>query len=55
MLRTEALQLARHDISTTDAQIVAMAEERSRVCAVTIITGEPDDVNLLVGVTCRTS
>jgi hypothetical protein len=28
---------------------VAMAEERSRICAVTIITGDPHDINLLVG------
>jgi hypothetical protein len=55
LLRTEALPLARHDISTTDAQIVAMAEERSRVCAITIITGDPDDINLLVGLTRRTN
>ena len=55
VLRTEALSLSRHDISTTDAQIVAMAEERSHVCAVTIITGDPDDINLLVGLTRRTN
>jgi hypothetical protein len=51
--RTEALSLSRHDISTTDAQVVAMAEERSRICAVTIITGDPEDINLLVGLTRR--
>ncbi len=55
VLRTEALSLSRHDVSTTDAQIVAMAEERSHVCAVTIITGDPDDINLLVGLTRRTN
>ena len=49
VLRTEALSLSRHDISRTDAQVVAMAEERSRICAVTIITGDPQDINLLVG------
>jgi hypothetical protein len=55
VLRTEALQLSRHDISTTDAQIVAIAEERSFVCAVTIVTGDPEDINLLVGLTRRTN
>ncbi len=55
VLRTEALSLSRHDISPTDAQVVAMAEERSRVCAVTNVTGDPDDINLLVGLTRRTN
>ena len=55
VLRTEALQLSRRDISTTDAQIVSMAEERSYTCAVTIVTGDPEDVNLLVGLTRRTN
>lgn len=55
VLRTEALQLSRRDISTTDAQIVAIAEERSYVCAVTIVTGDPEDINLLVGLTRRTN
>lgn len=55
VLRTEALRLSRRDIPTTDAQVVAMAEERSYVCAVTIITGDPDDINLLVGLTHRTN
>src|ERR1035437_9815692 len=55
VLRTEALSLSRHDISRTDAQVVAMAEERSRICAVTIITGDPHDINLLVGLTRRTN
>ncbi len=34
---------------------MAIAEERSRVCAVTIITGDPGDINLLVGLTRRTN
>ncbi len=55
VLPTEALSLSRHDISPTDAQIVAMAEERRRICAMTIITDDPDDINLLVGVTRRTN
>lgn len=32
-----------------------MAEERRRICAVTIITGDQDDINLLVGLTRRTN
>ena len=32
-----------------------MAEERSYVCAVTIITSDPNDINLLVGLTRRTN
>jgi hypothetical protein len=56
VLRTQALSLSSpHDISPTDAQVVAMAEERSRLCAVTIITGDPDDIDLLVGLTRRTN
>ncbi len=55
VLRAEASRRSRHDISTTDAQIVAMAEERSYACAVTIVTGDPDDINLLVGLTRRTN
>lgn len=55
VLRARALQLSRHDISTTDAQIVATAEERSYACAVTIITGDPEDINMLVGLTRRTN
>ncbi len=55
VLRTEALALSDHDISPTDAQLVAMAEERSRICAVTIITGDEHDIGLLVGLTRRTN
>jgi predicted nucleic acid-binding protein len=55
VLRAEASRRSRHSISTTDAQIVAMAEERSYTCAVTIVTGDPDDINLLVGLTLRTN
>ena len=33
----------------------AMAEERSYICAVTIITGDPDDIKLLVNLTHRTN
>ncbi len=55
VLRGEASRGSRRDISTTDAQIVAMAEERSYRCAVTIITGDPHDINILVGLTRRTN
>ncbi len=54
-LRTEALRRTHHIISPIDAQLVAIAEERSRVCAVTIITGDPRDINLLVELTHRTN
>jgi len=55
VLRSEASRGSRRDISTTDAQIVAMAEERSYSHAVTIITGDPNDINVLVGLTRRTN
>lgn len=55
VLRTEAQPSTRRNISTTDAQIVAMAEERSFRCAVTIVTGDPRDIDLLVGLTRRTN
>ncbi len=52
VLRYEALK--RHpgeDISPTDAQIVAIAEELSDKTAVTILTGDLKDMKLLVGLT----
>jgi predicted nucleic acid-binding protein len=55
VLRTEASRQSRRKISTTDAQIVAIAEELSHQCAVTIITGDPHDLNLLVGLTHRSN
>jgi hypothetical protein len=55
VLRTEALRLTNRIISPIDAQVVAIAEERSRICAVTIITGDPGDINLIVGLTRRTN
>lgn len=53
VLRTEALASSDREISATDAQIVGMAEERSGICAMTILTTDPDDINLLVGLTRR--
>lgn len=55
VLRTLAIA-ARPDgpktrISPTDAQIVALAEERSLYGPVTIITGDPSDIQLLIEVT----
>jgi hypothetical protein len=56
VLRTEALATGvKHDISAIDAQVVAMAEERSRRNAVTIITSDAKDIGLLVDLTRRTN
>jgi hypothetical protein len=51
--RAEASRHSRQDISTTDAQVVAIAEELSYTRAVTIVTGDSHDINLLVGLTRR--
>jgi len=40
-------------VSTTDAQVVALAEQRSHVNAVTILTGDRIDIGLLVELTRR--
>lgn len=55
VLRAEASRQSRREISTTDAQIVAIADEMSHQRAVTIITGDPHDINLLVGLTRRSN
>jgi hypothetical protein len=56
VLRTQALASSGdRDISTTDAQIVGTAEQLSDKAAVTILTSDPDDMNLLVGLTRRTN
>lgn len=55
VLRAEASRQSRRKISTTDAQIVAIADEMSHQRAVTIITGDPHDINLLVGLTRRSN
>lgn len=44
---------ARRTISAIDAQVVALAEERSAYRAVTILTADPTDMRLLVDVTGR--
>lgn len=54
-LRAQALKSARREISVTDAHIVAMADDLAYHSAVTILTGDPDDMKLLVGVTRRTN
>jgi hypothetical protein len=53
VLRAEASHNTSRDISTTDAQVVGIAEELSYKRAVTIITSDPHDINLLVGLTRR--
>jgi hypothetical protein len=56
VLRHEALKkFAGNDIGPIDAQVVAIAEELSRYSAVTILTGDPEDIKLLVGLTRRTN
>ena len=55
VLRAEASRQSRQEISTTDAQVVAIAEELSHKYAVTIITGDPHDLSLLVGLTRRSN
>ena len=42
-------------MSTTDAQVVALAEQRSHVIAVTILTGDRIDISLLVDLTRRSN
>ncbi len=42
-------------MSTTDAQVVALAEQRSHVNAVTILTGDRIDISLLVDLTRRSN
>jgi hypothetical protein len=53
VLRYEALKVTDRDISPIDAQVVAIAEELSRYSAVTILTSDPKDMKLLVGLTRR--
>jgi hypothetical protein len=50
-LRSQALKSAKREISVTDAHIVAMADDLADHSAVTILTEDPDDMKLLVGVT----
>lgn len=55
VLRAQALAAGGRLISTTDAQVVALAEQRSALNAVTIITvtGDRIDIELLVALTGR--
>lgn len=55
VLRAQAARRSHRTISTADAQVVAMAEERSYTCAVTIMTGDRHDIKLLVDLTRRTN
>jgi len=52
-LRTDALHGGAKLISTTDAVVVAIAEERSRFAPVTIITSDQKDIEILVDLTLR--
>lgn len=58
-LRTRAITsgaaTTKRPISVTDAQLVALAEERSIVNAVTILTSDPADIRLLVELTGATN
>jgi hypothetical protein len=45
----------RQPISAIDAQLVAIAEDRSLSVAVTILTSDADDIIALVGATGRTN
>ncbi len=53
VLRASALASGGRIVSTTDAQVVALAEQRSHVNAVTILTGDRIDIGLLVELTRR--
>jgi len=53
VLRAQALAAGGRLISPTDAQVVALAEQRSSRNAVTIITGDRMDIQLLVDLTRR--
>jgi predicted nucleic acid-binding protein len=55
VLRTEARRSSDQDISGIDALIAATAEQISDHAAVTILTGDLEDIKLLVGVTRRTN
>ena len=53
ILRAAALAKGGRVVSVTDAQVVALAEQRSFLNAVTIITGDRIDMELLVELTRR--
>jgi predicted nucleic acid-binding protein len=59
VLRTKAMssgaRSVKRPISVVDALVVALAEERSLNCAVTIITSDVLDLQLLVDLTGRTN
>ncbi len=55
VLRTEALRSCDRDISAIDAMIAATADDLADHCAVTILTGDPEDMKLLIGLTRRTN
>ncbi len=55
VLRASALAAGGRVVSTTDAQVVALAEQRSHTNAVTILTGDRIDIRLLVDLTRRSN
>lgn len=54
-LRTQARASEHPDISMIDAYIVATADDLADHSAVTILTGDPEDMKLLVSLTRRTN
>ena len=52
-LRTEVKESKRRKVSPIDALIVAIAEDLSLTSAVTILTGDPKDIQALVDITRR--
>ncbi len=55
VLRTQARASGHPDISVTDAHIVAMADDLANHSAVTILTGDPEHMKVLVELTRRTN
>lgn len=53
VLRASAIASSGRVVSTTDAQVVALAEQRSHINAVTVLTGDRIDISLLVDLTRR--
>jgi len=55
VLRTQARASGHPDISVTDAHIVATADDLANHSAVTILTGDPEHMKVLVELTHRTN
>lgn len=54
-LRSEAITVGNKDVTATDAEVVALADELSYSAAVTIYTSDRKDIPLLVDLTRRTN